>query len=201
MNRLPLALLALLLLMPASARAEGIGATLSSDFTRAKVLSVVPGHGAERAGLRAGDLLVAAMGPEGPVKLTMLPGDAIRRLFDGPAGSRVALAVRRGRKTLHLSVERTMPLSPAPAALPAEPSAWNAIGLHGLYEEAAFRVAAVIPGSPAALCGFRPGDRLVAVGRAGRDMAPRIVEFTGTFAPAVYTVLRGEKALLLSGKR
>lgn len=185
-----------------AAAAAGIGALLSSDFARAKVVSVVPGHGADRAGLKAGDEIVAANGPHGPVKLTMLPGAEIRRLFDGPAGSRIALAVRRGRRLHFLSAERTMALAPAaPPAWPAERSAWNALGLHGAYESGDFRVAAVIPGSPAALHGFLPGDRLVAVGRAGRDMAPRLVEFTGTFAPAVYTVLRGERALLLGAPR
>ena len=201
MNRSrPLAppLLTVLLLAAAAHAADapeaphGIGATLASDFERLRVVSVVPGHGAARAGLAPGDVVVAAATSEGARRLTMLPVSEMRRLLAGPAGSRLALAVRRGRRTLFLSAERTFPLT-----APGEPSAWNAIGLAGAYEGRAFRVASVAAGSPAAAAGFAAGDLLLAVGRAGKPHPAEWVEFTGTFAPAVVTVMRGGRKVRL----
>ncbi len=81
---------------------EGIGVIVEEVEGRITVVSPFEGSPAERAGLQAGDVLLAADG----VELTGLGLDAAARLIRGPAGTDVLLRVGRGAETFEVNVTR-----------------------------------------------------------------------------------------------
>jgi hypothetical protein len=82
----------------------GIGVGIAPRGDALAVTSVVPGSGAEEAGLARGDLVVRVDGRE-VAELGMAGAvDAIR----GPEGSFVVLAIRRGDTTLEVRVPRRL---------------------------------------------------------------------------------------------
>lgn len=81
---------------------EGIGVIVEEVEGRITVVSPFEGSPAERAGLAAGDVLLAADG----VELTGLGLDAAARLIRGPAGTEVLLLVEREGETFEVSVTR-----------------------------------------------------------------------------------------------
>jgi hypothetical protein len=70
----------------------GIGATLAADGDALRVEQVVPGGGADTAGLAAGDLVLAVDG----VPVTELGLDGAIQRIRGPVGTQVVLRIRRG---------------------------------------------------------------------------------------------------------
>jgi hypothetical protein len=109
-----IAMLVATLAVSAQAATGGIGVLLDGDVAGARVISVVPGGPADKAGVKAGDVIVAAddrplagLGPE-PVVATMR----------GPIGTSVRLAIASGRQRRTVTVVRG-----ATAQIPASPSA------------------------------------------------------------------------------
>ncbi len=70
----------------------GIGAMLAAEGDALIVNGVVPGGGAEKAGLAAGDLIVSVDG----AAVAGLGMDGAIQAIRGPVGTRVSLAVRKG---------------------------------------------------------------------------------------------------------
>jgi carboxyl-terminal processing protease len=89
---------------------EGIGVTLDDIVDPIRVAAVIAGGPADRAGIRAGDRIVAIDGaaPRG------LPRDEIMRRLRGPADSRIALTIARPRRRgrLLLSLARAYIIAP-----------------------------------------------------------------------------------------
>ncbi len=98
----------------------GIGVLLSLDDTGAVRLTPLDGSPADRAGIEAGDVLLAVDGQ--PVNVT--EGlDPIAARLRGPVGSEVRLRIRRGRGARVLTVTRETITLPSVTAfpLPGEP--------------------------------------------------------------------------------
>lgn len=72
-------------------RVLGIGVVLDQRASAPQVISVIDGSPADRAGLRAGDVIVAVDG----ASTARLPSDAFAALVRGDAGSHVAIDVER----------------------------------------------------------------------------------------------------------
>ena len=84
------------------ARFEGIGVTVQPDDRGLEIVSVYDGTPARRAGLRAGDLILAA---DGKV-LAGRPEGTATGLIRGKPGTSVELRIRRGDRTFERRVER-----------------------------------------------------------------------------------------------
>ncbi|RVT82656.1 PDZ domain-containing protein [Rhodobacteraceae bacterium CCMM004] len=156
-----------------------LGAALRTvDATIAEALGVPPGgilidsvaagSRAARAGLRPGDVLIAADG----VALAVL-GDLAWRI-DGRVGDALALTLRRG--AVELTV--TLDLRPVGAllarAVAATPKAVSPVAAYtfaslGVSFDDEGRVTAIYPTSPAAFAGLQVGDRIVALNGAETD--------------------------------
>ena len=113
-----------------------------------RVAAVVPGSPAERAGLRAGDVLVAV---DGRPLATIGDLAALLGAFDPYAGGADVTLLRGGERTT------------VRVGIPARPGGPSLFGETLEETEGGLRVAAVAPGSPAERAGLRAGDVLVAV--------------------------------------
>lgn len=130
--------------------------------------AVEPGSPAAGAGLTSGDVLLSLDNER-----LSLPRDLNRVLLDRSAGEDVRLVWRSGGARL----ETRVVLGAAPGEADARSSAAEtdvAAGYGLRFEEAGAdmdgaRIAHVLPGSPASLAGFRPGDQVLAVN--GRPVA------------------------------
>ncbi len=80
----------------------GIGVQLTAEGEALKVTGVVPGGGAEAAGIVAGDQIVAIDG----VPVTTLGMDGAVSRIRGVVHTTVSVAIKRGEQTLPLVVER-----------------------------------------------------------------------------------------------
>jgi len=70
---------------------EGIGATVDTTAEYLTIISPMPNSPAERAGLKAGDQVIAVDG----VDMTGVEGELVRRRVIGPAGTEVVLTIKR----------------------------------------------------------------------------------------------------------
>lgn len=70
---------------------EGIGAYIDTTGEYVEIISPITGSPAEKAGLKAGDLIVGIDGED----MTGIPGDVVHSKVIGPAGSQVTLTIRR----------------------------------------------------------------------------------------------------------
>jgi carboxyl-terminal processing protease len=93
------------------ARFSGIGVTVVQVEAGLRIGHVYPKSPARRAGLRAGDVIVAADGE----RLAGKPQEAATGLIKGPRGSVVTLTVRRGRQEFRRRVTRDEITVPAVA--------------------------------------------------------------------------------------
>lgn len=82
----------------------GIGAEITAEERRIKVVRVLEGSPAAVAGLRAGDLILQ-IDKQATVNL---PAADAQTLLRGPVGSPVSLKIRRGAETLTVTVIRQM---------------------------------------------------------------------------------------------
>jgi serine protease Do len=138
--------LRLVTLDPELARREGYGVARG-----ALVESVHENSPADRAGLRAGDLVVAVGG-----KALAAREDLSTALYSVPAGTPVALEVRRGAATLELRLQAMRP----PAGLGARVLE-RSVGVRLEARGGALVVTEVATGSAAERKGLRPGDRVL----------------------------------------
>jgi carboxyl-terminal processing protease len=83
---------------------DGIGVVVDDSHQHTRIVTVVPGSPAARAGIAIGDLLIEI---DGVSTSTLSKSDVMQRLR-GPAGARVALALKRegAPELLHRSVSR-----------------------------------------------------------------------------------------------
>jgi carboxyl-terminal processing protease len=70
---------------------EGIGATVDTTSEYLTIISPMPDSPAEKAGLKAGDQVVAVDG----IDMTGMEGELVRRKVIGPAGTQVTLTIKR----------------------------------------------------------------------------------------------------------
>ena len=80
----------------------GIGAQIRAEDRRIMVVRVLPGMPAEKAGMKAGDVVLTI---EGAATVNM-PADEAQALLRGPVGEVVVVVVRRGKETLSLAITR-----------------------------------------------------------------------------------------------
>lgn len=80
----------------------GIGAQIRAQDHAIVVVRVLPGMPAEKAGMKAGDV-VLTIGGQATVNM---PADDAQALLRGPVGEEVVVVVRRGKTTLTLSIVR-----------------------------------------------------------------------------------------------
>jgi carboxyl-terminal processing protease len=90
--------------MPLQGEYEGIGAWVDITGDYLKIVAPMPDSPAEKAGLKAGDLVVAIDGQD----MTGIDGNLVLRKILGPAGSVVKLTISRPpeTRTIDISVER-----------------------------------------------------------------------------------------------
>jgi carboxyl-terminal processing protease len=86
----------------------GIGVTIRTVADGARVNEIFPGAPAELAGLHVGDVIIGVAREPGdrPQPAAGKQAGAIAELIDGRAGTSVALAIKRGRDTLHFVIPR-----------------------------------------------------------------------------------------------
>ena len=80
----------------------GIGAWVNTAGEYIEVISPMKGSPADRAGLRAKDIILAINGED----MTGVPGDIALQQVLGPAGETVTLTVRRGEEILDIAIVR-----------------------------------------------------------------------------------------------
>lgn len=83
-------------------RFYGIGIHIEVESEGVRVVSVISGSPAEKAGLKSGDLIVSADGQS----LVGLPSDSVIALIRGPEGSTVQIRVQRETETRDFNVMR-----------------------------------------------------------------------------------------------
>ncbi|OGL60798.1 MAG: hypothetical protein A3J27_10565 [Candidatus Tectomicrobia bacterium RIFCSPLOWO2_12_FULL_69_37] len=137
----------------------------------AAAVQVLAGSPAQRAGVRAGDVLLAFGRKEIGSR-----EDYLNELSGYTVGSKVLLKLWRQGRTLEAEVT----LAPIPAAL-AEEVAWNWLGLrtapitageiqrHRLATRKGVVISQVLPGGPAESIGIRPGDVIRQVNAQATD--------------------------------
>jgi carboxyl-terminal processing protease len=70
---------------------QGIGAYIDTTGEYVMIVSLIPGMPAEKAGVKAGDLIIGIDGED----MTGIPGDVVHSKIVGPAGTEVTLTIRR----------------------------------------------------------------------------------------------------------
>lgn len=149
---------------------------LGGELAGLLIEEVVPGEAAERAGLRAGDVITGTAGQ------SVDRAPALAAALDAaPRDRPIALTIRRGGGTIAVEVVPTLPpeLPGAPHGLPVGPPTPPDADALGLGLSAASDSAPTIaprPGSPAEAAGLQPGETVLAVGlvpvrAAGEAMA------------------------------
>ncbi len=83
---------------------SGVGITMEEDPLGARVVSTVLSGPAEKAGIRAGDIVVQV----GDIPVAGMSLEKIRKLLRGPVSTVVAIKVRRGSEEKSFSVIREM---------------------------------------------------------------------------------------------
>ncbi len=83
---------------------SGIGVNISIAGDAYVVMSPIPGSPAEKAGISAGDILVAV----DDVNIEKEEFESVRARITGQVGTTVKVTVRRGTELLHFTVERAM---------------------------------------------------------------------------------------------
>lgn len=188
-------------LTPDIAKAVGIPAITEG----AVVVQVEPGSAADKAGIRAGDVVTAFRG-----RAVRGASDLRNRIGLTRAGEDVELTVLRGgsERRLRARVERS-PTSPQAAALQTDkgatiPRLRGAIvrdigpGMPMYGKVQGVVVVEVESGSPAAARGLRAGDVIVAVNRKPvRNVAEFQVALQEAGRVAALDVLRGNTALFI----
>ena len=177
---------------------ETLAEALGLDEAKgALVASVMADGPAARAGLRPGDVIVSFAGrPIDAMK------DLPRIVAELDSGTEAEIGIRRdGRlETLTAKVgvqaQEGASLATAPAAADGDdaPKLGVALVARGEPGEAGVSITGVVPGSPAARAGLRPGDVIV---RAGS----KAVSGPGEVAGAVRAAASGDKPLLLLVER
>ncbi|MGA9398715.1 MAG: S41 family peptidase [Anaerolineaceae bacterium] len=71
---------------------EGIGAYIDTTGEYVEIISPITGSPADKAGLKAGDLIIGIDGED----MTGISGDIVHSKVIGPSGSQVTLTIRRG---------------------------------------------------------------------------------------------------------
>ena len=171
-----------------------------------KVGSVEPKSPAAECGLQAGDVITAVDDAE--VRRAL---DFQRAVIDHKPGDTIAISVRRGSKSVSLSLDLAeMPEAMRPAVSPA----WDVLGVelrpitpadfHQKYQASRYRggltVVDVRPDSPAAEQGIRPGDVLVGL-HIWETVSPDNVSYIlkrpdfNTINPLKFFILRGTETL------
>ena len=175
---------------------ETLAEALGLDEAKgALVASVMADGPAARAGLRSGDVITAFAGE--PLDTMM---DLPRIVAGIDSGAKVEIEVWRdgGLETLTATIgtqAQEGALATAPAADGGDaPRLGVALAPRGEPGKAGASITGVVPGSPAARAGLRPGDVIV---RAGK----KPVNDPGEVAGAVRAAISGDKPLLLLVER
>jgi len=191
---------------PTTKKRGFLGVYMANAEYGVKVRSVVPGSPAEKAGLKANDVIVEARGQATPTI------DAFTAVLKGArVGDKVKLAVARNGQAQKLTVtlgERpahtpSAPRAHAPKPTPkkqAEKPAPKKPGFLGIsvQEEGpegqlSVVITEVTEGSPAAKAGLKPGQRLLTVnGRAIRSIDDVRAQIGGHFAGETIDITVGE---------
>ncbi|NLE83044.1 MAG: S41 family peptidase [Chloroflexi bacterium] len=87
----------------------GIGAWVNTSGEYVEIVSPMKGSPAEKAGIRAKDLVIAIDGED----MIGVPGDLALQKILGPAGEAVTLTIRRGDELLDITIVREMIQVPA----------------------------------------------------------------------------------------
>jgi serine protease Do len=162
------------------------------------VKQVQEGSAAEKAGLKAGDQLVAVGGTK-----VFNVADALVDLAGTKPGETLSLNVLRGREPVSLKFPVTKaPLPPvedllltkmgikAETVTPALVEQYKLIFNQGVY------IREVVPNSPAAVSGILPGDALIQLGRFRVASTEDVATLLKLFKPPVdwsVIIIRGDK--------
>ena len=175
---------------------ETLAEALGLDEAKGALIASVMADGpAARAGLRSGDVITAFAGE--PLDTMM---DLPRIVAGIDSGAKVEIEVWRdgGLETLTATIgtqAQEGALATAPAADGGDaPRLGVALAPRGEPGKAGASITGVVPGSPAARAGLRPGDVIV---RAGK----KPVNDPGEVAGAVRAAISGDKPLLLLVER
>lgn len=115
-----------------------------------KVSSVTPGYPAAKAGMLAGDWILAVDGYD----LTNMTQQKAGTLLAGTAGSKSTLTLQRGTNRFQVTMVRVSPTPPAAPGL---------LGFNYKISGGYVQLTAVTPGGPAARNGLLAGDWILAI--------------------------------------
>jgi Do/DeqQ family serine protease len=155
----------------------------------AVVVEVVKGSPADKAGLRAGDVITAVNG-----RAVRGSPDLRNQIGLAAIGSEVELKLlREGRElSTRLRVEALRPTQSAQGERVAEVNGLSIANAERNGQPEAVAVVSVEPGSPAYSHGLRPGDLIVAVNRRKVRTARELLSELRGEGPLALTVVRGE---------
>ena len=185
---------------PAIAQALGLPAA-----SGALVQQVVTGSAAEKAGIRAGDVITSLNGRSLKTHTELRNAIGLLRV-----GDNVAIDVLRDGKTRRVTAaigESTTASTPAAEGLSDAPSPEDAKPPHPALEGAALgdapnnggvAVRTVAPGSKAAGTGLRAGDVIVQANRTLIDNVKKLREAAANASVVVLRVRRGREDLLIT---
>jgi S1-C subfamily serine protease len=149
-----------------------IGVSLSFDTSKAVIGRITNGLGAERAGLKPGDVIVTLNGE--PVKDSEELMAALRQFREGET---VKLRVRRGVEEF----ETDVPMMAEPPPL---------VGLQLESESTAAAIRSVTPGGGAERAGLRSGDVILSLNDNPVEDRATLVEMLRQIAPSDFAKLR-----------
>jgi serine protease Do/serine protease DegQ len=172
-------------LTPELAKSLGVAAAARG----AVVVEVVKGSPADKAGLRAGDVVVSVNGR--PVRGSP---DLRNQIGLAPIGSELELRVlREGREQpARMHVEALRPTTSAQGEKVTEVTGLSVADAERNGRPEAVAVVAVEAGSPAWSHGLRPRDMIVAVNRRKVRTVRELMDALQTDGPLALTVVRGE---------
>lgn len=128
-----------------------VNAAYGVSMVSARIDDVVAGMPAEKAGLKAGDLITEIDG------WSIENFDDVVRIVTTSSGRTLSVTVDRDGKSL------TLPVQPAMRDHKDDLGVTVSLGDIGVRRNIPARIGAVIPDSPAAKAGFAPGDVIVAI--------------------------------------
>lgn len=187
-----------------------LGVYLDGSEERAVITEVVPDSPASKAGLRAGDVLLAVGDKATPTRDGLIaaigaasPGDRVSLKVER-GGRSIVVVVKLGERPSETAVAETArpapagrgnrPARPAPESAAAPAAGGVFLGISVTETDGKLMIERVLDGSPAAAAGLKAGEQLAGIGRSRLRSLADLDEALGDLVAGkpVEVVLRGK---------